>query len=658
MDGQARVQVILELKNRLKTGLNQAKEHLNKTMTDIKDKISNLKTTHIEAFKAMRDEIPMFGRVMDFATNKYVLIAAAATTMFFAMTKASDMAKNFEEKMAHANVTAQETPMQLQKTSDMLLEIAKRSNFKDAANAAPDAYNILLSSGMKKQTALDTLTPTLQAAKAGFTDIETTARAAAATMNSSGISDATRVYDILFATLNKGNAEFKDIAQYLPKIVPQALAAGSSLEQVSGAFAFLTAQGQTSEKSATLLENVFKTLSDVDKAKSFKQIGVDVYDATGKLNTLTKIATDLSVALNGLTDKQRNTVMGSLGLDMESAAGFIALSQNITGLKDTIDATTNSNGQLNEAVKNSTIEMDGWTQIVNWTNVGFIQLGKSINKMLLSPIAKFILDNSNALTVLIKSLAGAVIAWGTFAAITKGIPLILDGIKVAIRSLAVTFETNPFGLFVVGIGLVAGAILGISDNADKARNSVTKLHDSLGDLIKKEQEGATSDYNNIVSKYTTGFKAFDQHGNGIKYSLKEQKEGIAKGIDEQIKLYKDARTHFDKKQNASIIDLNYQDLAYIKKMNEYKNGSPTNVYYKPNKDVQKVLDDKQDKKSKRESSMTGSSQTKVITINKLTMVENWQTLNRQIANMDKDEIIRFLTELFQRSMINVARSYS
>ena len=50
---------------------------------------------------------------------------------------------------------------------------------------------------------------------------------------------------MLFATVNKGNAKFNDVAQYLPKIIPQAKAAGFALHETAGAWAYLTAQGMT-----------------------------------------------------------------------------------------------------------------------------------------------------------------------------------------------------------------------------------------------------------------------------------------------------------------------------------------------------------------------------------------------------------------------------
>lgn len=382
MDGQAKVSLILELKNKLKSGLDRAKQYVNTSVKEMKDRLSSLKTSHIEAFKSASDNIPGISGLSGMIANPYTLVIAGVVAIAAAYGKASRMAQDFDSAMAKANVTAQETPLQLKQTSDEILKIAAHSNLKDAAIASPQVYNVLLSSGMDKQNAMDTVAPTLAAAKAGFTDVEIVAKAAAASMNSSGIKDATRLYDILFATLNKGNAEFSDIAQYLPKIIPAARLVGLNMEQVAGSFAYLTAQGQTSERAATLLENAFKTLADPEKAKSFKKIGVEMYTVEGKIRPLVSIVDDLNYALKGLTDQQKSKLLSSLGLDMESIGAFSAMAQDAGSLRQSIDFVTNSTGQFQKSVEAAKTPMDAWDQVSNQIDTAWIKIGEHANESL------------------------------------------------------------------------------------------------------------------------------------------------------------------------------------------------------------------------------------------------------------------------------------
>lgn len=379
MSGQAKVTLLLELRNRLRSGMGQAKEFINKNVNSIKAKLGELRAAHSAAFDAMSERMPAFGNMLSLLANPYALVTAAVLSLAVAYGKAMALSNEWQNSMAKVNVTAQLSQKELGLLSDKLLVIGRR-NAVDLL-AVPEAFNKIISAGLDTNTALQTLEPTLKAAKAGFTDIEIVAAAAVSTMNSSGVMDANRVYDVLFATLNKGNAEFADVANYLPKIIPGARQAGFELEQTAGAFAFLTAQGLKSEAASTALANAFKALSTPDiiygsKSKGgFKALGIDVFDASGKMKSMVEIATKLNTVMNGLTDEQRVKKFASIGLDMEAATAFSIMSQNVESLKDSIDFTTNSAGQLNEAVLNSKQPMDSWQILGNEVKATMIQLG-------------------------------------------------------------------------------------------------------------------------------------------------------------------------------------------------------------------------------------------------------------------------------------------
>lgn len=644
MDGQARVSVYLELKNKLKTGLDQAKQYLNKNVQDMKGKLNELKNSHIQSFKAMQDQVPGFGNAMSLLGNPYALLIAGLVTVTAMLGKASAMATEFQDKMAKANVTAQQSPEALKKTGNQLLNIAASSTTKGAANAAPDAYNVLLSSGMNEKTAMDTVNPTLQAAKAGFTDIETVAKAAAATMNSSGITNATRVYDILFATLNKGNAEFKDIAQYLPKIVPGALAAGSSLEQVSGAFAYLTAQGQTAEKSTTLLENYFKTVKDTDKAASFKKIGVDIYDAQGKLKDMVSVSNQLNTALAGLTDKQRNTVMGSLGLDQESSSAFVALSQDALKLEDTIKATTKSTGALSDAVKNAKTPMDSWVQVSNMLDVAWIKLGIGVNAVL-GPIGSWLLEHKTLLEVVAYAVTGVAIAWGVYT-IAMNAGAIATGIfNGALGLMNVLMNLNPIGLLITGIGLFIGGLITAYQKSETFRAVLSGL---------MAVAGLVADV--FVGLGKTIMGAFTLDMGMIKAGMIQSATAVTEIINGGVK------KKFNEAYDSSMAESAKKAAEEAKSKSANPVKEAKDLLGKPSDKVLKVLDDeknKQDKKASKETGMSGGSQTKVITINKLSMIDgNFVSSNAEFSGMDKAAMEKFLQELFQRMMINLGRSYS
>jgi TP901 family phage tail tape measure protein len=366
---QAKLELLLELKNRLKAGLGAAKNTVLNELKGLKDKLSDFGSANMKAFSAITSEIPGVSRALGLLANPYALAATAALAFVTAGAAATKMSLEWEKSMAKVNVTAQLNRDQLSDLSSQLRYIGAQGTAD--LMEVPEAFNRIISAGLSVEQSLAALGPTLKAAKAGFTDIETVAKAGIGVMKSSG-EDINVVYDTLFATLNKGNAEFRDIAQYLPKVIPGARLAGAELYETAGAFAFLTAQGQTAEQSTTGLMNAFKALSDPKFIDGFKKIGIDVFDANGKFRGIVPIVEDLNESMKGLNNEQAAYKFDLIGLDQEARMAFGSMIQNVDELKTTIDFTKNSTGQLDEAIKNSATSTEGWAK--GWNKIKFLAM--------------------------------------------------------------------------------------------------------------------------------------------------------------------------------------------------------------------------------------------------------------------------------------------
>jgi len=664
MDGQARVSVYLELKNKLKTGLDQAKQYLNKNVQDMKDKLNDLKASHIKSFKAMKDEVPGFGRAMDLIGNPYVLATAGLVGLTAMFTTASAKAAEFEDRMAHANVTLQLSKPELKATSNKVLDIAAKSDVSNAASAAPDALNIFASAGIETdpqknlQVAMASIEPTLKAVKWGYADVATTANAATAAMGASGIKDVNVVYDVLAATLNKGKAEFKDIAQYLPKVIAQGVLAGVSFQQTAGTFAYFTAMGLSSEKSATALENALKTLADPDKKEKFKKLGVDMFDpVTHKMRPLIDIAKDLKYSLRGLTDDQRGTVLGSLGLDGESTVAFGMMIKDVDKLKDSIDSTTNSAGQAQMAYDNSKQSLDSWKVIGNWIEVQFIKMGTVINEVF-GALGDWLIKNKGWLQDLGIVILSIAAAWGIYEIALAGIALATGAwsaetviLTAAQWALDAALNANPIGIIVTAIGLLIAGFVLAYEHCDKFRATISGL---------MEVAKLVSDV--FVGLGKTIWGAFTLDVTMIKEGLTQSATAVKSIIDGGIK------TAFNKGYDGSMAE-SAAKAAADKTAQEAKNAKPAapNLLGDDKKvpidsNAAKILAEekaKADKKKNKEAAMSGGSQTKVITINKLSMIDgNFVSNNQEFSGMGKAEMERFMQELFQRMMINLGRSYS
>lgn len=653
MDGAARVTVYLEMKaNQFKTALTEAKNRLNGTVQELKDKLSSLKTNHIEAFSAMKDEVPGLGRAVELVTNPYILLTAAVVALGAAFSKASAMAQEFDSNMAKANVTLNLDKPGLEKAKGQVLDIASRSTTKNAVQEAPEALNIFASANLSDDAAenaklaMAAVEPALKAAKFGYTDVATAARAASLAMNASGIKDANKIYDVFAATLNKGNAEFGTIAQYLPKLIAQANTAGISFEETAGAYAFMT-QKFTGEKSATMLENIINTLQNSKITDKFKELGVNVYDAQHKMRPLVDIAKDLGGVLTGLSDEKKNGILNSLGMDTESQTGFAAMIQNVDGLKSSIDATTNSAGQADIAFKNAQTPMDGWTQISNAISVQWVKLGEAINRIILGPLGDFfskifknILDGTSSVSPLITSIKTTFM--DIYTVVSEALTPVLQGMGIifgAIWDTAVSITTAIWSFIEPIFAWFAKSVL------------IKDIFWGIGQLIK----GIAWALGKLVE--------------GIGWAFSKIGEGIAWVYDHTIKPILDGIEWIYTKVK-SILGFHSDNSSVNKAKEALKETMPgvPEIPKKPDNLLKPTLSPKgtpdgkgepKDKGGKDAGGVSSQSTTRVININKLSVVDgNFISASPEISGMGKSELEAWFEQMVTRAMVNLGRSYN
>lgn len=400
------------------------------------------------------------GGLIEKIKNPAAGLMIAGTAILGFMGKSTQMANDWHSKMAEINVTAGLTKTELGGLSDKLLDIGARN--VAPIEEVPKAFGRIISAGLDVKQSLDALEPTMRAAKAGFTDIETVAGAGIATMMSSG-KDINQVYDVLFETVKEGNAEFKDIARYLPKVIPLARSVGYELESTAGAYASLTTK-LSAEQSSTALEGIMRTLSNADVAmgkidsktgkyaSGFRSIGLNIFDSAGKIRPLIDIVKDLNKSFEGLTNEQKIAKLSKLGFDQATAVGFGTLMQDVEGLEKATRATSFAQGSLNQAYMDSLTPMEQWSVIQNNVKASMIKLGERVLPYVtsglqkLAPVFQWMYQNIDTIIPVVGSFIGVL------AALTAGVWLF----NLALWS-------NPITWIVAGIAaLIAVVVLAIT----------------------------------------------------------------------------------------------------------------------------------------------------------------------------------------------------
>ena len=470
---QSKIQLLLDLKDRISQGLNRAKTAVSEASEEMKKKLGGLKQYWVDAFKEMREQIPAFDQAVKFLTNPIGAAVTTLTTVGKAIKSAATSAMDWQKGMAQINVTAGLSNEELAKMSDQMLAIGTRN--AAPLEEVPQAFNKIISAGLDANQALAALEPTLKAAKAGFVDIETVASAGVNVMNSSG-RDINAVYDILFGTLQKGAASMGEIAAYLPTVVPVARNAGASLEETAGAFAFMTAQGQSASAAATLLNGAFNSLANPKLLGNFKAMGVEIYDAEGKMRPMSDIIENLAKQLDGLSDKEKAAKLSSLGLDQTSASAFAVMTQDVKKFKETLESVDNSDDALERSLENSMTAADHWAIAMNNIKAFAIKAGEFLLPVI-TKVGEWAADITGGIIPAIKSVKDFIADWSPVILGVAAAFLVLNAntiaatVSMAAHSVAsgiaaakqwilnIAMSANPIGIIIVAIGALIGWIV-------------------------------------------------------------------------------------------------------------------------------------------------------------------------------------------------------
>jgi TP901 family phage tail tape measure protein len=462
-------------------------------------RVSKFRTQNLSAISDISSEMPMLGNAVSLLTNPYMALGVAAAGAGTAMYKATNMAMTFEKGMAKVNATAQLAPPELAKLKNQLIDMG--SNSTTDLEQIPDAFNVILSAVGDTKKSLEIFQPALKAAQAGFTDIKTVAEAATNVLGAVKGATPNEVFDVLFATLNKGKAEFADIANYLPKIIPYSNNLGLSFKETAGAFAYFTANGNTVEATTMLLQNAFTALANPKRIEGFKRIGVSIFDAQGKMKPMADIMDNLSQKLTGLTDEQRIKKLSSIGLDAQAASAFSIATKNTAQLREMIDATTNSSGEMNKTLFMTANTIDTLAILKNKLMAQFLRFGD------------YILGYGKNIAYFFKDL------YDKSALFRDGLSLIWEIAKkvFSTMNIGVRLVWNAFsGL--VSIVSYLGEKLGISGSGIekfylKARPYLKSMLEIVGALVDGYISLITMDFSGVkdnLGKAIDGFKNFGE----------------------------------------------------------------------------------------------------------------------------------------------------
>lgn len=234
---------------------------------------------------------------------------------------------------------------------DQLGEGAKQIALDTGAeiNDVTSAMYQAISASVPQDQVLDFLRTAEKAATGGVTDMETAVDAITSVTNAYGTDtiSATEASDKMFSAVKLGKTTFDELAGSLYNVVPTAVGAGVSFDDITGALAAMTAQGVPTSVATTQLRQAIVELSDSgsNTGKKFKELaGVGFRDFIAQGNNLSDAfqimqqeADKTGVGVNELFSSVEagNAVLSLSGDHAQLFADDIAAMQDSSGATDT-----------------------------------------------------------------------------------------------------------------------------------------------------------------------------------------------------------------------------------------------------------------------------------------------------------------------------------
>lgn len=197
---------------------------------------------------------------------------------FLVLRRITRLMTDFETKIAEMATVISGSSA---KVEGMRREIIKLSRVlpQSAAELGAAAYQIFSAQILDSADALDVLAHAAKAAVAGVTDTETATVAMVSVLNAFRLeaSEAERIADILFRTVELGIIKFPQLSKEIGTATTSAALAGVTIEELAAAIATITLRGIPAAEATTSLNRLFIALTRQTKAQkdAFKALGVE-----------------------------------------------------------------------------------------------------------------------------------------------------------------------------------------------------------------------------------------------------------------------------------------------------------------------------------------------------------------------------------------------
>jgi TP901 family phage tail tape measure protein len=356
----------------------------------------------------------------------------------------------------------------------------------------------------------------------GFTSATTAVDVLTTAINSYGLaaSDATQLSDYLITTQNLGKTSVDQLAQSVGKVIPLASAYNVQMDNLSSAYAVLTANGIATAESGTYLKSMLSELGDTGSdvsevllnstGKTFAQLMEQGYSLGDVMSMLGDAVDGDSTAFNALWSSTEAGI-GALSLFNAGADKYNSV---LDSMRTSAGATEKAYSTMADTTDKSKQRME------NAFNNLKISVGDVLNPALTQVYEGFtnvfagmsdFVDEHPAVVAAISAIAVGV---GGFTGALAAYNLATTAAKFVTEAFTATLAANPYVLAAAGIVAVTAAAVTLTGvlitQSDEYEGMTATCRDQYDELQRLNDQ-----YNAACEQYGENSDA----ANSLRYQL-------------------------------------------------------------------------------------------------------------------------------------------
>lgn len=308
--------------NKKKTALLSAQTSLERYKKQIEEVSVHLKkgTANAEDFAKKLKESS--GKIESAGKKVSVLSATTGALGLVGLKTATD----FEYAMSSVSAISGATGEEFNKLKEKAKEMGASTKF--TATEAANAMYYMSLAGWKTEDMLNGLEGIMYLAAASGEDLATVSDIVTDGLTAMGYaaSDSTKMADVFAKTVTNSNTDVAGLGEAMEYTGSIAGALKLDMEDVSLALGLMANSGVKASQAGTSLRAILQRLStDTSGARtSLENMGVKIFDSTGKMRDFGDIIADLRIKFSNLSDEQKTNIAKTVA-GTTAMSGFLAI---------------------------------------------------------------------------------------------------------------------------------------------------------------------------------------------------------------------------------------------------------------------------------------------------------------------------------------------